>query len=53
MILNLPYFRDDQTIVTIEKFSEISDELLTNVNKKIEELTYRPKKLRIKYSKCC
>ena len=25
MILNLPYFRDDQTIVTIEKFSEVSD----------------------------
>jgi hypothetical protein len=25
MILNLPYFRDDQTIVAIEKFSEVSD----------------------------
>ena len=35
MILNLPYFREDQTIVTVEKFTEISDELLSNVNRKL------------------
>jgi hypothetical protein len=51
MILNLPYFRDDQSIVTIEKFSEIADEDLTKVNKKLEALNYHPKKLRLKYSK--
>lgn len=49
MVLNLPYFREDQRLVAIEKYSEVSDELLSNVNRKIEALTYRPKKLRIKY----
>ena len=51
MILNLPYFRDDQTIVATEKFSEISEEMLSKVNKKLEALNYKPKKLRIKYCK--
>jgi hypothetical protein len=52
MILNLPYFREDQTIVAVEKFTELSDEKLSSVNKKLEALNFRPKKLRIKYSKC-
>lgn len=36
--------------MAIEKFSEVSDELLSKVNKKLEFLNFRPKKLRIKYS---
>jgi hypothetical protein len=50
MILNLPYFRDDQNVVAREKFSELADDLLSNINLKLEALTYYPKKLRIKYS---
>ena len=51
MVLNLPYFRADQTIVAVDKFTELADELLSSVNNKLEELTFRPRKVRIMYSR--
>lgn len=50
LILNLPYFRDDQSIVSLEKFTVIAEERLSNINQRLEDLTFRPKKLRIMYS---
>jgi hypothetical protein len=50
LVLNLPYFRDDQSIVSLEKFTIVSEEKLSNINKRLESLTFRPKKLRIMYS---
>jgi hypothetical protein len=50
LVLNLPYFRDDQSVVSLEKFTVISEERLSNINKRIEGLTFRPRKLRIMYS---
>lgn len=51
LVLNLLYFRDDQSVVSLEKFTVIGEEKLNNINARLEALTFRPRKLRIMYSK--
>jgi hypothetical protein len=35
LVLNLPYFRDDQSHVSLEKFTVVAEEKLNNVNARL------------------
>lgn len=35
LILNLPYFRDDHSVVSLEKFTVIAEERLNNINARL------------------
>lgn len=52
VLLNLPEFRWKDPNENAYKFYEIYEETLKDVNTKMINLNHRPKKLRLKYSKC-
>ena len=53
LLLNLPEFRWRRSEDNVYVFNQIAEETLKDVNTQLVNLTYRPKKLRVKYGRCC
>ncbi len=50
VVLNLPYFRMHDRDSQANKYIELSEESLHGMNDKLRDLSFKPKKLRLKFS---